>query len=81
VSSGGASDAFEDMEGVLSLFLMFPGLTVDSFENSFFVLGPAFDPRLEDESFVGDGGRGESGRGRSSNENIDKSSPFHWSPR
>jgi hypothetical protein len=77
VSSGGASDAFEDMEGVLSLSLIFPGFTVDSIEKSFFARGPAFKPRLEDESFVGEGGSGERGNGWSSKEKIDRSSPFH----
>lgn len=81
VSSGGASETFEEIEGVFNWALMFPGLTVDSFENSFFVLGPAFGARLEEESFAGEGGRGERGSALSSKENMDKSSPFHWSPR
>lgn len=81
MSSGGDSETFEEIEGVFSWDLMFPGLTVDSFENSLFVLGPAFDARLAEELFAGEGGRGDSGSGLSSNENIDKSSPFHWSPR
>ncbi len=80
VSSGGASESFDEIDGVFSLALMLPGFTVDSSENSFLVFGPAFGTRLVEEPFTGEGGIGESGKGRSSRENIDKSSPFHWSP-
>lgn len=87
VSSGGASVRREEMEGVFNFAFRFPGLTVDSSENSFLVLGPDFGSRKEsddneaDESLRGVGGIGERGKGRSSSEKIERSSPFHWSPK
>lgn len=63
VSSGGTSVGLDKMEGVLSLSFMFPGLTVDSSENSLLVLGPAFGTKLVVDWFEGDRGSGERGRG------------------
>lgn len=64
MSSGGTSVAFEEIEGVFSLSLMLPGLTVDSSENSLFVLGPDLGTKLVvDWLFEGVGGIGDSGRG------------------
>lgn len=77
MSSGGASESLDEIDGVFKLALRLPGLTVDSSEFSLLVFGPS---RVVVDS-LGVGGMGESGRGRSSRENIDKSSPFHWSPR
>lgn len=77
MSSGGASEGFEEMDGVLSLSFMLPGLTVDSSEKSRFVLGPALGTRLAVESVGGELGMGESGRGWSSREKMERSSPFH----
>lgn len=77
VSSGGVSEILEDIDGVVNLFLMFPGLIVAWLENSFLVLGSAFDLAEEDESTDEDRGTGERGNGLSSKEKIDRSSPFH----
>lgn len=83
VSSGGdwPAENFEDIEGVLNRLLRLLGFTVASSENSFLVLGPASATRFVEEPFGGDDGiergRGDKGRGLSSRENIDRSSPFH----
>ena len=81
ISSGGASVSFDEIEGVFNLSFRFPGFTVESSEKSLFVLGPAFWSKVVVDSLVGVGGIGERGNGRSSKEKIDRSSPFHWSPK
>jgi hypothetical protein len=81
VSSGGPSVALEEIDGVFSLTFRLPGFTLETSEFSFLVFGPAFKTNDVVELLVGEGGIGESGRGRSSSEKMDKSSPFHWSPK
>jgi hypothetical protein len=65
----------------LRFCLKFPGFTFNSAESSLLIPGPGFCTRLEVDPFEGVGGTVESGRGRSSKEKIDRSSPFHWSPK
>lgn len=79
VSSGGLSVTSDEIEGVFNLDFKLPGLIVDPSEISFFVLDPA--SKVVVDAFIGVGGTAESGSGRSSREKIDKSSPFHWSPK
>jgi len=76
VSSGANSVTWEEMEGVFKLACRFPGFTPDSselsnFDGNFLWVSDAVD------SFVSECGMGETGKGRSSIEKMDKSSPFH----
>jgi hypothetical protein len=61
--------------------LRFKGVTIVSPESSFLVLGPAVLSSVVVDSLAGLRGKGESGSGRSSKEKIERSSPFHWSPK
>ena len=74
--NSGASVSLDDIEGVFKEAFRFPGFTVDSSEFSLLVLGPALSS-VTVEPLVGVGGIGESGKGRSSREKMDRSSPFH----
>lgn len=79
MSSGGASLAFasDEIEGVFNLSFRLPGFTADSSENAFFDIGPALWTKLVVDPLEGEGGSGDRGKGWSSNEKMDKSSPFH----
>lgn len=67
----------DEIEGVFNLAFRFPGLTVTSSEWSFLVFVPCFLSKEAVEALDGVGGIGDSGRGRSSKEKIERSSPFH----
>ena len=71
----------ETMDGVLRFTFRLVGLIADPLEYPRFMLGEESSARLVDDLLDGVGGRCERGRGRSSNEEMDRSSPFHWSPR
>lgn len=80
MSSGGLSVCFDEIEGVLSVAFKLPGFTVDSSEFCFLVFGPVVWSTSDELDSLGVEGLASSGKGKSSREKIERSSPFHWSP-
>ena len=71
-----ASVTCEEMDGVFRLACKFPGFTFKSSELSNLEVNFFWASDVVD-SFNREWGIGETGRGRSSSEKMDRSSPFH----